>query len=335
MAPTKARKLTRRQKLINNLGIHAKKANACSPSIPIEITRDHCPPQKPPEINDKSTDDDSDDSIVTHHNISREISMLNAGPRCRDVRTEVHLCHGNRIVAAQSLKNNIQNKLSCKLCARQKVHSELDAFASFCDNQPTVGGIIDLLQKHRSKYHQLDDFGSVKLTEETVGISTKIKCECENHGKVFDTKVGRTKYEGNKKGYNSYESYSLNCLLVMGMQQVGAGGTETDRLLSFLDLPNGNSFRRDRFKSIEDSLGKKIRSFGEKIIQESLEEEVRLSLEKKNRGNEYDDWKAGRIDASGVPITISYDMGWNKRSSGSRYDSISGHGIAIGILTTR
>ena len=51
----------------------------------------------------------------------------------------------------------------------------------------------------------------------------------------------------------------------MAMQQVGAAGTETDRFLSFLNLPNGNSFRRDRFKSVEDSVGKKVRAFSEKI----------------------------------------------------------------------
>lgn len=28
-------------------------------------------------------------------------------------------------------------------------------------------------------------------------------------------------------------------------------------------------------------------------------------------------------------------MGWNKRSSGNRYDSVSGHGVAIGSLTKK
>ena len=36
-----------------------------------------------------------------------------------------------------------------------------------------------------------------------------------------------------------------------------------------------------------------------------------------------------------VPLTISYDMGWNKRSSGTRYDSVSGHGIMIGGYTKK
>ena len=36
-----------------------------------------------------------------------------------------------------------------------------------------------------------------------------------------------------------------------------------------------------------------------------------------------------------VGLTISYDMGWNKRSSGHRYDSLSGHAFAIGAYSRR
>ena len=33
-----------------------------------------------------------------------------------------------------------------------------------------------------------------------------------------------------------------------------------------------------------------------------------------------------------VPLTISYDMGWNKRSGGRVFDSPTGHGYFIGCL---
>ena len=32
-------------------------------------------------------------------------------------------------------------------------------------------------------------------------------------------------------------------------------------------------------------------------------------------------------------ISTSFDMGWNKRSSGNRYDSLSGHTLSIGCLS--
>ena len=34
-----------------------------------------------------------------------------------------------------------------------------------------------------------------------------------------------------------------------------------------------------------------------------------------------------------ISISVSYDMGWQKRSTGRIYDSLSGHGFFIGCLT--
>ena len=34
-------------------------------------------------------------------------------------------------------------------------------------------------------------------------------------------------------------------------------------------------------------------------------------------------------------LTVSFDMAWQKRGSGSRYDSLSGHGIMIGCRTKK
>ena len=70
-------------------------------------------------------------------------------------------------------------------------------------------------------------------------------------------------------------------------------------------------------------------------MNNALEEEVRVALFQENREEDFQKWKDGELDASHVKITISYDMGWNKRSSGNRYDSISGHGVAIGSLTKK
>ena len=36
-----------------------------------------------------------------------------------------------------------------------------------------------------------------------------------------------------------------------------------------------------------------------------------------------------------IGIAVSYDMGWNKRSTSKVYDSLSGHGFIIGCLTKK
>lgn len=66
-----------------------------------------------------------------------------------------------------------------------------------------------------------------------------------------------------------------------------------------------------------------------KCKKEALESEVLATV-----GNEkFHEWKEKKLNASDVKLTISYDMGWNKRSSGNKYDSISGHGFILGKHT--
>ena len=47
----------------------------------------------------------------------------------------------------------------------------------------------------------------------------------------------------------------------------------------------------------------------------------------------YNDWEESETDQ--VNITVSFDMGWNKRSSGNRYNSLSDHAFSIGCLSQK
>jgi len=44
-------------------------------------------------------------------------------------------------------------------------------------------------------------------------------------------------------------------------------------------------------------------------------------------------WEDVPADILKIGITVSYDMGWNKRSTGKVYDSLSGHAFIIGCRT--
>ena len=54
--------------------------------------------------------------------------------------------------------------------------------------------------------------------------------------------------------------------------------------------------------------------------------EVRIQLESENR--DFETWKNGEKER--VKLTVSFDMGQNKRNSGNRYDSLSGHAFMCG-----
>ena len=51
-----------------------------------------------------------------------------------------------------------------------------------------------------------------------------------------------------------------------------------------------------------------------------------MQLESENRDDET--WK--NYEKEQVKLTVSFDRGWNERSSGNRYDSLSGHAFMCG-----
>ena len=65
-----------------------------------------------------------------------------------------------------------------------------------------------------------------------------------------------------------------------------------------------------------------------KLFGKYTEEEIDLHIKNfiENTGSVPDEIKK-------IGITVSYDMGWNGRSTGRVYDSLSGHGYFIGCLS--
>ena len=66
-------------------------------------------------------------------------------------------------------------------------------------------------------------------------------------------------------------------------------------------------------------------------IEEALWEKIKHTLEHNNQS--YGEWCAQIYkdkNNNKLKLTVTYDMGWQKRSSGRRYDSSSGHVFIIG-----
>ena len=183
----------------------------------------------------------------------------------------------------------------------------------------------------------------LNVTEETVGISTSIKLKCTNSnecGVKIKTLNERTHFSGNKTNYKSIESFATNVYLVLGLQQIGAGASDCGVLLSFLNLPSAASFQSKSFIRIESCLRPTIKKLTQQSIERALKEEIVKTIEEEEkeptvRKSLLEQFKSNALDKEKVPLTICYDMGWNKRSSGTRYDSVSGHGIMIGGYTKK
>ena len=49
----------------------------------------------------------------------------------------------------------------------------------------------------------------------------------------------------------------------------------------------------------------------------------------------FNNWTEGERDDIFVGLRVAYDMGWQKKSSGRRYDSLSGHCFLFGLETKK
>ena len=135
-----------------------------------------------------------------------------------------------------------------------------------------------------------------------------------------------TKYRGKgyNGGYNQHDKalfYEQNIKVVLGTIAAGIGPKDVETLFSFLGIPVPSSFPYVTFPKIENAIGNALITVSEASQHQALKKEVKAET-----GQEYDEIMN---QDKKIGIMGSYDMGWNKRSSGHRYDSLSGHAFLI------
>ena len=97
-----------------------------------------------------------------------------------------------------------------------------------------------------------------------------------------------------------------------------------------LNLP-WQGFEKKNFSKIEARAGMAERLVRDLAIEEALQEEIKDTLEGNNQS--YSEWCAqtdNEKNNNKVKLTVTFDLDWQKRSSGRRYDSSRGHAFIIG-----
>jgi hypothetical protein len=129
-------------------------------------------------------------------------------------------------------------------------------------------------------------------------------------------------------------------LFVVGFLSVGDGGTEAARLLGLLGLSNSMTMKTRSFTIIEEQIGSAIHKVTNDMLLENLIEEVIAS--KTLSPNDFELWERSLTDENFVldrskypKIQCCYDMGWQQRNSGHRYNSASGNALLVGGLTRK
>ena len=144
----------------------------------------------------------------------------------------------------------------------------------------------------------------------------------------------RTNSAGNSDIYRKICSYETNIQLMLLTIYLGKSGRATASIAGALGFPKPSAMVKS-FHRHADTVGKTIRSAVESIEEENLQLEILATLNGRNDGITYDHTiflSNGKLRSDVPPVGLhtSYDMGWQKRSSGRRYDSPSGHGLLVG-----
>jgi len=123
---------------------------------------------------------------------------------------------------------------------------------------------------------------------------------------------------------------------------LGTAGFDVGKFAEFFDFPGGSSFERT-FHRESPKVNALVLHWCELIMAEALAKKIEATIREK-LCDEYDSKKInGNIQwfVSGeydkmlprllmIGLSVSYDMGWQKRATCRLYDSLPGHGFIIG-----
>lgn len=209
---------------------------------------------------------------------------------------------------------------------------------------------VDLLQDFFKKHcHCIYCDGPVELTIDTVCLASSLKLTCESCQVDFESNEPSKRTHGRPDNRKRSDDYAINVLYVIGFLSCGDGGVEAARMLGLLGLPNDTTMETRSFPLIEERVGPAIRKLTEDIIQENLHKEVKKSTSEASLLL----WEQAQGDPSAFSVAtsvaraamdlnkeetypklnVSFDMGWQQRASGHRYNSPSGHALFVGKET--
>ena len=130
-------------------------------------------------------------------------------------------------------------------------------------------------------------------------------------------------------------NYAVNVQFILAVFYIGHSGKTLDFLMGSLDLPNAQTMHQHYYQNA-DEVAMIIIRVARRRMEEAMEQEIiaAYSLET-GREESYKTLfkKDGTIHENlpSIGISVGYDTEWQKHCGRHRYDSLSGHGLFLGL----
>ena len=170
------------------------------------------------------------------------------------------------------------------------------------------------------------------------------------HSKQLSEKNKIDAIQVNTKGFLTGSSniksvnFDLNLRCMLSCYWLGTGSKDLVKLFSMLGFGSMSAFERC-FTRNEQMLNEGFIHVGKQIIRRSMHNEIIQTIKNRMKHSNKDsiqkviyDFENQQYDKvkhtiGNIGLTVSYDMGWQKRAGGRVYDSLSGHAYMIGCAT--
>ena len=289
--------------------IHSESVCKVGSVVMCEERHDNMEPQqskyyKSNDFLDCLSDNESKSTLSSESDSSAESSALDDEEQEDDLQfgnSNIH--YMNKIINFEALKDMVESRCTCRSCN-----------------------------------------GAVVLTEITVGVATTIIMTCTNCDENSKrTETGPAKVNGHdicaqqgirdkpkfvKKSIDRFIDFPIHYSLVLLMQQLGCGLEGIRAVLSHLFITSTIG-DWEKWRLLMEAVGTAQQQIANDCMIDNIKEEIWMSHEA---------GQPTQQDSNAVlrqGLTVSIDMGWQKRSSGTQYDSPSGVSLMIGGLSKK
>lgn len=131
--------------------------------------------------------------------------------------------------------------------------------------------------------------------------------------------------------------HAVNSPFVLSLLLSGDGAAKATKTMGLIDLPCSSSIDRTAHPALQCDISIHIIEHMKTLSEEALLDEVReWAKQEGNSSFNFAEWEGAWKNDKPFPfnkmpqLMVSHDVGWQKRSSGRRCDSHSGHAAAAG-----